>query len=159
MQQAVDVMRQNGYRGLVAIPCIDFANACGGLPDGSRYDGSTWLESKPSDPAGELLAEAHVYGKNLCDAKACFDSSMEPILKAGYPLLWGETGESYDASDCGTKYISSFLNWAETHGVGYEAWTWDTWRNCSALISNYYAGKPANAYGAWVKAHYVNHSA
>lgn len=158
MQQAVDVMRAHGYRGPIAIPCIAFANACGTLPDGSKYDASTWLRSRPHDPDHQLIAEAHVYGKNLCDTDACFNSSMKPILKAGFPLIWGETGETYDATDCGSSYISRFMNWADAHGVDYEAWTWDTWGNCSALIDSY-AGAPHAGYGAWVKAHYASHPA
>jgi hypothetical protein len=154
MQQAVDLMRQNGYHGPIAIPCIDVANACGRMPDGSKYDGSTWVESKPTDPDRQLIAEAHVYGKNTCDTTACFDSSMKPILQAGYPVIWGETGETYDDSDCGSSYISTLLTWADAHGVGYETWAWDTWGTCSALISNY-GGTPANGYARYVKDHFA----
>jgi hypothetical protein len=153
MQQAVDVMRAAGYRGVISVPCIEYANMCGTLPDGSDYDGSTWLKSRPSDPDHQLVAEAHVYGKNSCDTVACLDSSMAPIA-AAVPLVFGETGETYDASDCGSGYISTFLPWADAHGAGYEAWTWDTWGGCGVLVSNY-AGAPANAWATWVKAHYL----
>ncbi|HVA32890.1 MAG TPA: cellulase family glycosylhydrolase [Candidatus Baltobacteraceae bacterium] len=153
MRQAVDVMRAAGYRGVIAIPCIDYANMCGKLPDGSEYNGSTWLKSRPKDPDGQLVAEAHVYGKNACDTTACFDSSMAPIAKV-VPLIFGETGETYDASDCGSSYIATFLNWADAHGVGYEAWTWDTWGGCGVLVKNY-AGIPGSAWARWVRAHYL----
>jgi hypothetical protein len=153
MQQAVDVMRGAGYHGVISIPCIDYANACGTLPDGSEYDGSTWLKSRPSDPDHQLVAEAHVYGKNLCDTTACFQSSMAPITRA-VPLVFGETGETYDASDCSAAYVRTFLPWADAHGVGYEAWTWDTWGGCGVLVSDY-RGTPANVWAAWVKAHYL----
>lgn len=152
MQQAVNLMRQAGYNGVISIPCIDYANACGKI-DGSEYDGSTWLKSRPSDPLGQLVAEAHVYGKNLCDTVSCFDSSMRPITKT-VPMIFGETGETYDASDCGSSYISTFLPWAYAHGVGYEAWTWDTWGGCGVLISDY-GGTPANAWAKWVKKYYA----
>jgi hypothetical protein len=153
MQQAVTVMRQAGYNGVIAIPCIDYANMCGTLTDGTNYDGSTWLLSRPSDPDNQLIAEAHVYGKNVCDTTACLDSSMGPIAQQ-VPLIFGETGETYDDSDCGSSYISTFMNWADAHGVGYEAWTWDTWGTCGSLISDY-NGTPANAYASWVRNHYV----
>jgi hypothetical protein len=153
MQQAVDRMRGAGYKGVIAIPCIDFANACGRLPNGSLYRGSTWLRTRPTDPARQVIAEAHVYGKNTCDTTACFDSSMAPIAKV-VPLVFAETGETYDASECGSSYISSFMNWADRHRVGYEAWTWDAWGNCGALISDY-TGTPYSAYGQWVRAHYA----
>ncbi|HEV2362127.1 MAG TPA: hypothetical protein VGS21_10535 [Acidimicrobiales bacterium] len=146
MQQAVTVMRQAGYKGVISIPCIDYANAC------AAYDGSSWLASRPTDPDGQLIAEAHVYGKNGCDTVTCFNSTMTPITKV-VPLIFGETGETYDGSDCGSTYIAAFLGWADQHGVGYEAWTWDTWGNCGVLISNY-NGTPYSAWAAWVKAHY-----
>jgi len=153
MQQAVDRMRGAGYEGVIAIPCIDYANACGTLPNGSLYGGSTWLASRPNDPAGQLIAEAHVYGKNACATAACFDSSMAPITNV-VPLVFAETGETYDASDCGSRNIARFMNWADSHGVGYEAWTWDTSRDCHALIRDY-SGTPYSGYGKWVHMHYA----
>jgi endoglucanase len=68
------------------------------------------------------------------------------------PIRFGETGETYD---CGSSYISTFMNWADAHGVGDEAWTWDTWGNCSALINDY-SGTPYSAYGTWVRTHYLS---
>jgi hypothetical protein len=152
MQQAVNLMRAAGYKGVISIPCIDYANACG-LINGSLYRGSSWLLSHPADPDHQLIAEAHVYGKNLCDTTVCLTSSMAPITKV-VPLIFGETGETYDASDCGSSYIATFMTWADQHGVGYEAWTWDTWGNCGVLISNY-NGTPYSGFGSWVKAHYL----
>jgi hypothetical protein len=143
MQQAVDVMRQAGYTGVIAIPGIDYAN-----------DLSQWLSHEPVDPLGQLIAEAHVYGKNTCDTTSCFDSTYAPVA-AKAPLLFGETGETWDASDCGSSYVSTFMNWADAHSVGYEAWTWDTWGNCSALIADY-SGSPYSAYGSWVRSHYLS---
>ncbi len=70
------------------------------------------------------------------------------------PLIFGEVGETYDASSCGHSYMQRFLTWADANHVGYAAWTWDTWGTCEALISNY-DGTPANDYGRWVRAHYT----
>jgi hypothetical protein len=153
MQQAVNLMRKAGYTGVISIPCIDYANACGKI-GGSKYDGSTWLEQRPRDRLHQLVAEAHVYGKNLCDAPACFNSSMRPITRS-VPMIWGETGETYDGSDCDPNYVPTFMKWADARGVGYEAWTWDTWGGCGVLISDY-AGTPANAWAAWVRRHYLS---
>jgi endoglucanase len=154
MQQAVYRIRKAGYKGVISIPCIDYANACGKI-DGSDYGGSTWLKSRPDDPDKQLIAEAHVYGKNLCDTVSCFDSSMTPITKVT-PMIFGETGETYDASQCSSHYISTFMDWADAHGVGYEAWTWDTWGGCGVLIKTY-AGAPSCAWASWVKQHYATH--
>lgn len=157
MQQAVTRMRKAGYHGVISIPCIDYANACGKI-GGSNYNGSTWLRSRPHDPDHQLIAEAHVYGKNLCDTTACFNSSMKPITKVA-PMIFGETGETYDASDCYPNYIPTFMDWADQNGVGYEAWTWDDWGGslvCGVLISNY-DGTPANQWASWVQQHYLSH--
>jgi hypothetical protein len=155
MQEAVTVMRRAGYTGPIAVPCIAYANLCGTLPDGSNYNGSTWVLSHPSDRDRQILAEVHIYGKNQCDSVACLDASVLPILRAGYPVIFGETGETYDSSECGSSYVAKLLPWADANHVGYETWAWDTWRTCSALIDDY-AGSPHAAFGAWIKAHYVS---
>jgi hypothetical protein len=142
MQQAVNVIRHAGYRGPIVIPGIDYAN-----------DLSGWLSHEPRDPLHQLMAEAHLYGKNTCDTVACLDRTMAPVA-ARVPLVFGETGETYDDSDCGSRYISRFLGWADAHGIGYEAWTWDTWGTCGSLIKRY-DGTPANGYGAYVRSHYA----
>jgi len=157
MQQAVYLMRAAGYHGVISIPCIEYANMCGTLPDGSEYDGSTWLKSRPRDPDHQMIAEAHVYGLNDCDADPCFNSSMKPITEV-VPMIFGETGETYldeDGFGCGAYYISKFMTWADANGVGYEAWTWDTWGGCGVLISDY-EGTPCCAWADWVKNHYLS---
>jgi len=143
MQQAVTMMRRAGYKGVIAIPGVDYANNL-----------SKWLSHKPRDPVRQLIAEAHVYGKNTCSSVSCFNRTLAPVARR-VPLIFGETGESYDDSDCGSSAISTIMNWADSHGVGYEAWTWDTWGTCGALISSY-SGTPNGAYGAWVRAHYAS---
>ncbi len=146
MQQAVSVMRAAGYRGPIAIPGVNYANNM-----------AHWFSSEPRDPLHQLVAEAHVYGKNACSSVSCFDKTMIPVLHR-VPLIFGETGETWDASDCGSTNISTFLNWADAHGVGYATWTWDTWGTCGALISTY-SGDPANEYGAFVKQYYAQRAA
>ena len=74
---------------------------------------------------------------------------MAPVARK-VPLIFGETGETFDGSDCGSSNIETFLNWADPNSVGYAAWTWDTWGNCQSLISNY-DGTAANGYGMFVE--------
>jgi endoglucanase len=144
MQQAVNVMRSAGYRGVISIPGIDYAN-----------DLSPWLGHEPRDPRHQLIAEAHVYGKNVCASVACLNRTMAPVARR-VPMIFGEVGETYDDSSCGSTNMSVFLHWADAHDVGYAAWTWDTWGDCLSLISNY-DGAPANQYGAFVKRWYASH--
>ncbi len=143
MQQAVTVMRNAGYEGIIAIPGIAYAN-----------DLTQWLSHMPRDPRHQLIAEAHVYGKQVCDDVQCFQANYAPVARR-VPVIFGEVGESYDSSDCGTSHISAIVDWADAHGIGYEAWAWDTWHNCGILISNY-AGQPFSAYGAWIRSHYLS---
>jgi len=143
MQQAVDVMRAAGYRGVISIPGIDYANHL-----------SQWRSHEPRDPRRQLIAEAHVYGKNTCDTLACLNATMAPVARR-VPLIFGEVGDTYDDSSCGHSFMQTFLQWADAHNVGYAAWTWDTWGTCGSLISSY-NGTPANDYGAWVKAYFAS---
>jgi endoglucanase len=143
MQQAVTVMRRAGYAGVISIPGVNYAN-----------DLSKWLSHMPKDPRRQLIAEAHVYGKNTCSSSSCLSATVAPVARR-VPVIFGETGETYDASDCGTAHISTFLNWADAHGVGYAAWTWNTWGNCSALVSDYTTARPFSPYATWVKNHYA----
>jgi endoglucanase len=142
MQQAVNVIRAAGYNGVIAIPGVAYAN-----------DLSQWLKYEPRDPRGQLIAEAHVYGKNTCDTVECFQRTLAPVARR-VPLILGETGESYDGSACGSSRVATILDWADAHRVSYAAWAWDTWRTCLSLISSY-VGKPNGAYGRWIKAHYA----
>jgi hypothetical protein len=143
MQQAVNLMRQAGYAGVISIPGVSYAN-----------DLSMWLATEPKDTLNQIVAEAHVYGKNTCDTTSCFDMTLAPVAMT-VPLIFGETGETYDASDCNATYITTFLTWADAHGVGYEAWTWNTWGGCGVLISDY-TGTPANTWATYVKTHYAS---
>jgi endoglucanase len=144
MQQAVSVMRKAHYRGVISIPGIDYAN-----------DLSQWLSHKPRDRRHQLIAEAHIYGKNTCSSISCFNSTLRPVARH-VPLIFGETGETYDASSCGSTNIASFMHWVDANASGYLAWTWDTWGDCSSLISDYRTGAPANAYGSFVRQHYLS---
>jgi len=143
MQQAVTVMRRAGYRGPIAIPGINYAN-----------DLSHWLSHQPKDPLRQLMAEAHVYGKNACSSTDCLNRTMAPVSKR-VPLIFGETGPSYDDSDCGSRTISRLLRWADAHNVGYETWTWDTWGTCGSLIDSY-GGRPHGEYGSWTRSYYAS---
>jgi hypothetical protein len=146
MQQAVRVMRRAGYRGPIAIPGLDYAN-----------DLSTWLSHEPRDPLHQLVAEAHVYGNNTCASTACLDRTMAPVAKH-VPLVFAETGETYDDSSCGSTNIARVIGWADAHGAGYAAWTWDTWGTCGSLVGDY-DGTPANDYARWVHDFYAAHAA
>jgi hypothetical protein len=53
------------------------------------------------------MAEAHVYGNQLCSSVSCFNTDYAPLARA------------------------------DAHAVGYLAWTRDTWGGCGVLINNF----------------------
>jgi hypothetical protein len=144
MQGALNAVRSTGATNPVTASGIDYANNL-----------TQWLANKPTDSAGQLMAEAHIYGGNTCYTPSCLDSQVGPVA-AQVPVVFGEFGETYDGSSCGSTNTANTLNWANANGVGYEAWTWDTWGNCSSLISDY-SGTPANTYGSYVRSYYLQH--
>jgi hypothetical protein len=56
-------------------------------------------------------------------------------------------------NDCAAGFIDTYMSWADSIGVSYLGWTWDTW-NCNsgpALITSY-SGTPT-PFGAGLQAH------
>jgi len=149
MQQAVTLMRNAGYRGIIAIPGTDYANNL-----------TKWLSHRPSDPQGQLIAEAHIYGNNVCGAQnngECLTRTIGPVADV-VPVILGETGETYDDSSCSGDYARIILPWADARNVGYATWTWNTWGTCGALISAFdgtvNTSTPAGAaYARYIKEH------
>jgi endoglucanase len=151
MQQALDTVRSAGASNVVAVSGLRWAN-----------DLTGWLASKPQDrlrPA-QLMAEAHVYGNNQCggtDAGACLDETIGPVTQA-VPVVFGETGETYDESECSASSMNVILPWADAHKVSYLAWTWNAWGDCQSLISSQdgttNTTSPAGTqYASFVRAH------
>ena len=136
-KQAVRLMRAAGYRGVIAVPGVAWAN-----------DLSAWLANEPQDPLHQLVAEAHIYGGQVCASVSCFNQTLLPVAQR-VPLLFGETGENVPGTDCSARAMRTILGWAASHNVSWAAWTWDTWGTCGSLISSY-AGTPANPYGAYI---------
>ncbi len=148
-QQLVNAIRGVGATQPIAVPGIDYAN-----------DLSQWLAYEPADPLHALVAEAHIYGNNACGAQSggsCLTAQIAPVA-AHVPVIFGETGETYDDSECTSANMQVILPWADAHNVGYAAWTWDTWGTCLSLISSY-TGTPNTtspagaAYGQYVRDH------
>ncbi len=142
MQSALDTIRATGATNVVTASGIDYANNL-----------TQWLANKPADALNQLMAEQHVYGGNTCFTPVCLNTNTAPVA-AVVPVIFGEYGETYDDSSCGATNTANMINWADAHGVNYEAWVWDDWGTCGSLISDY-DGTPANAFGTWVRDHYV----
>jgi hypothetical protein len=135
-QTLVNSVRATGASNVILIGGLAYSN-----------DLTQWLTYKPSDPLNNLAAFAHVYNFNTCANQSCWDSQFLPVAQS-VPLTLTEIGEN----DCAHGFVDSLMNWADSHGVGYLGWTWNTW-DCStgpSLISNF--DGTATAYGQGLKA-------
>src|ERR1035437_6673441 len=137
MQSLVNAVRGTGATNVIELGGMTWAN-----------DMTGWLNYKPTDSTGNMVASWHSYNFNSCTSSTCWDSQLAPVI-ASVPLVAGEIGEN----DCGSSYINSAMTWLDSHSTGYLAWTWNTW-DCSsgpALITAY--DGTATTFGAGYKAH------
>jgi aryl-phospho-beta-D-glucosidase BglC (GH1 family) len=153
MQQMLNAVRATGSTNVVLTSALSYASAI--------YN---WLEYKPTDPAGQLGAVWHAYSVpaypaqvdcvNMPGCSATIMSSAIAIKAAGYPVVITEFGDTIGGSTA--PWASVLLPFADTHGISYLGWAWDTWSGMSAnvLITDA-AGTPTQGYGTYVKAHYL----
>ncbi len=140
MQELVTAIRATGATQPIMVAGRDYANDLGG-----------WLAHAPDDPAHALVASFHNYLGQACHTAACWDATIAPVA-AQVPVVTGEFGQT----DCHSGFVTSFMDWADAHGVGYLAWAW--WVlgtvHCSqlAVISDA-AGTPQAPNGTALKAH------
>jgi endoglucanase len=137
MQQLVTAVRRTGATQPLI---LDGLNWGGDLTQFNSY--------APTDPAHAIVAGWHIYNFSGCNTAACWNSSAAQVATR-YPVLLTELGEN----DCAAAFMNRMLPWADSHGIGYLAWSWNT-ASCGggpALISDY-SGTP-NAFGAAYRAH------
>jgi endoglucanase len=136
-QGLVNTVRATGATNIIMLGGLAYSN-----------DLTQWLQFKPTDPANNLVAFAHIYNFNTCSITSCYDSQLAPVA-AQVPLTLSEIGEN----DCAHGFVDTLMNWADSRGVGYLGWTWNNW-DCSsgpALITDYTG--TATAYGIGLRNH------
>jgi endoglucanase len=140
MQALLDAVRGAGATNVVMLGGLAYAN-----------DLTGWLSHQPKDPLGQTAASFHNYNFNTCSDQACWTSQILPVANA-VPLVTGELGEN----DCAHGYIDGYMPWADTHGISYLGWAWNTFdcKSGPALITNY-SGAPTS-FGAGLMAHLVS---
>src|SRR5258708_4358072 len=85
-----------------------------------------WLANRPSDT--QLMVSVHNYDETSWNTSAIWDNIYAPIAQQ-VPVTFGEMGMDV--------YIEKLMPWADAHGIGYLAWTWETRGDYQSLISNY----------------------
>ena len=138
MQELLNDVRATGATNVVMSPGVQYTNT---LDD--------WLQYEPSDPVHQLAASFHGYNFNICTTASCWNSELAPVA-AQVPLISGEIGED-DQAD---TYIDAYMAWADSRGVSYLAWTWDTW-GCDSgpVVISSYSGTACSGFGAGYEAH------
>jgi len=129
MQELVDAVRATGAANIVILGGLAYSNS---LAQFNKY--------VPNDPKNQTAASWHSYNFNQCKDTSCWNQYVLPVAQK-FPVIIGELGEN----DCAHGYIDRLMDWADTNGLSYLGWTWNTW-NCNdgpSLITNY-DGTPTN---------------
>lgn len=126
---------------------------------GIAYSGyvDKWEQYKPTDPLNQLIADTHSYGNGTILTTSQYQTAYGGFLTAAQnPLIFNEIGDNdCEAGGVSNSHINSLMPWLDQRGIGYLAWTYNTW-NCSsgpALITSY--GGATTAYGAVYQQHLV----
>ena len=139
-QLTADV-RDAGAPNVIMVAGVDWAETLGG----------GWLEHAPTDP--NTVASWHSYPTTECGDPTCWDSMIAPIA-AKYPVIIGETGDSAAGP---VTYMNRLLPWADSHGIGYLAWTWNAWGHPDYdLVTSMTAGTPTAGEGAYYRKHLLS---
>jgi hypothetical protein len=136
MQRLVNAVRSAGARQPIIVSGLDAGNNL-----------SSWLRFRPHDPAGQLLAGLHAYNFLGCAEVRCWNRTVAPVARR-VPVVATELGEA----DCSGSFIRKFMTWADSVGISYLGWSWNT-NGCRApaLISAW-DGSPTR-YGRSLRAH------
>ena len=137
MQTLLDAVRATGAANIVMVSGLAWTN-----------DLSQWQQYKPDDPLNNLVASWHAYSFNYCANVTCWDSQIAPLAQQ-VPVVIGEFGQD----NCGFDYMQGLADWADTHHIGYAAWTWNPW-GCSTggVLIRDWNGTPEPGIGEGYKA-------
>jgi endoglucanase len=138
MQDLVDAVRATGATNMLMVSGLEWTN-----------DLREWLAYQPDDPLDNIAASWHAYSFNACVTEACWDTQIAPVA-AQVPVVLGEFGQD----TCTFEYMQRLVDWADAHGLGYLAWTWNPW-GCTggAVLIKDWAGTPEPGVGEGFKAH------
>lgn len=142
-KQLLDAIRATGATQPIVISGIDFAGQV-----------DEWEKYAPEDPL-----DKRVVGWNSFDYSGNLASSKPELagLSRKFPVLVGGFGDT----DCNSGYSRKLMRFADSNGISYLAWTWNTeadYGGCAnALLgpklSAYYSAKPSG-FGKGVRDHY-----
>ncbi len=132
MQPLVNAVRATGAKNPIMVGGLDWAN-----------DLSGWLTHRPQDPEGAIVASWHSYPGEGCSDASCWASAVAPV-SAAVPVVTGEVGDHVCTAPA---YVPTLLPWADSVGLSYLGWTWNTWGDCDNVLIADYTGTPTANYG------------
>jgi aryl-phospho-beta-D-glucosidase BglC (GH1 family) len=150
-QQMLNAVRATGATNVVLTGTLGYSQFL-----------DSWLQWKPTDPAGQLGASWHVYPypgspteiscapEPVCAAQVTTAAHL--IRIAGYPVVITEFGDAIGGTI--PPMVSSLLPFADVNGINYFGYAWDVVPNGDVLITDA-AGTPTNGFGSYVKQHYL----
>jgi endoglucanase len=152
MNEIIQTIRSTGATNIIAVGGIHWAEML-----------NRWLEYRPADPLGNLIASFHNYSYNrYCKDADCYDTVLAEVA-AAVPLYASEIGPDtgdrvqHIGEECpadsvqGTDFPDRVLDWLDAHDASYTPWAWNAWDDCYALISDG-RGTPTEIWGAQVRA-------
>jgi len=127
MQSLVTAIRATGSTHVILLGGVQYSNALSG-----------WLEHVPDDPLRQLGAAWHVYNFNGCRDASCYSDAPAAIARE-FPVLATEVGQN----DCeGEEFLQPLLDFLDTQGSGYLAWSWNAFGSCLPEMRPDEAGQP-----------------
>ena len=121
MQELISAIRATGATNVIMLGGVQYANSL-----------TSWLANKPTDPLDNLAASWHVYSTNLCNSRACWDTSAAPVAQR-VPLILGEIGDP----NGGSAFNNELMDWMDARQGSYLAWVWNVWGSTLDLITSY----------------------
>ena len=120
-QSLVDAIRSTGARQPIMVAGLAWASdPCGLYDTGGNSGQCMWVEYEPVDPLHQIIASYHAYSRSICKVTSCWDKSVSPVLKVA-PVVTGEFGET---DGCKSRFVRSYMTWADRSGISYLAWNW-----------------------------------
>lgn len=140
-QSLVNTIRATGATNIIDVPGTQFANSL-----------TQWLSYEPTDTLSppQIAAAWHSYANQVCNNLSCWTSVVGPVA-AQVPVNTEEIGEN----DCQGIYIGPFMVWADTVGVNYWVWSWNSYPCGSfpATVTNAMTGAPTYTFGSTTENH------
>ena len=114
-QQIINAIRATGATNVILMNPLGWAGQI-----------ATWLNARPSDPAGQIGVGWHEDGGSTSDA--------QNVLALGLPIV---ITEAYSIAD-------STYSWAMSNGVGFSYWSWVDWGG-GGLLNNAQSHAPSSS--------------